>query len=285
LNGEVPSRVPESLGLDPELVDRVAERTVEWGTALSLSARDARNAHEAQQSLREAASLLAIGGSYRLLLDVTGAQEPLRMAAEHFRRLGNFFAHPLSVCAADTSAARAALDAPSGPLKAVDRAHVLLALGWVDVDARGAMIDAEARQLGGIERDVLFTHMSQAEPVAAAEVGRLRVPLDATMRVVQAADALAHEGREHMRGLVTHLHDFLLRAHDVTAAAARDRFHWAQLMSSVLPVEPEAAALGAVVMRAATRRELADELMERLDLPPQAVAPLEVAGSIVRAAG
>jgi hypothetical protein len=85
--------------------------------------------------------------------------------------------------------------------------------------------------------------------------------------------------------LTESVHEFLTRAHEVTAAAMNDQFHWRNLMSSVLPVEPEAAALGAVVMACAMRQQAADALMQRLDLPPQAIAPLVVGRAIAERRG
>ena len=89
---------------------------------------------ELEDRRRDAASLLAIAGSYQLLLDVVKARDALRTAAAHFRLLGSSFAYPVAVCAADTSATYSAVEATEHPLSAVGHAHVLLALSWVNAN-------------------------------------------------------------------------------------------------------------------------------------------------------
>jgi hypothetical protein len=217
----------------------------------------------------------ALGRLQHCLIQPAGFGAQGLAAARHHVAVGSFYAHALAVCSADEDAGwLRRLDESHRPLSASDRALVLLRLGWLDTSVRE-----------GAAREALFAHMDQAAPVAPTEVGRLRIPLDATMRVLQAVDGMLYEdaGRG-IDAVAASTHDFLTRAHDVTAAAIADRFHWRNMLSSVLPVEPEAVALGAVVMAGAMRHKAEDRLMEQVDLPLRAVAPLVVGRAIAEIA-
>lgn len=283
MNGDG-GRLAEILGLEPETLTRVAHRTVQWAGAIE-SQIDEIELGEApvgprqprrEQLHREAASLFAIAGSYRLLLDAGEARPALLAAAGHSVAVGSTFAHPLAVCGADIGIAGTALKGTDRPLSADDRADVLLGLGWLDMAAPSQAMD-EAR-------GVLHNHLEVARSVAETPVGRLRIPLEATIRVVSEADAVAHGGADGLAGLAASLHDALIRIHDVTSAAMGDRFHWRRLLSNVLPVEPEAAALGAIAMHATMRHEADAEMLDRLDLPPVSLVPLFVGREIARQA-
>lgn len=271
--------LPEIFGLEYDMVERVARRTEQWARGLERVAEvdglsdDRSSANSAEQLRREVASLYAIAGSYRLILGARDAIEPLRQGARHLAAVGSPYAHALAVCSADSDSVwLRRIDETDRPLTAADRALVLLRLGWLEASSLAS--DDDTRQ-------ALFAHMDRATSVAATEVGRLRLPLDATMRVVRAVDAMLHdEPGGDVDTLAGSAHEFLTRAHDITAEAMNDRFHWSRLMTSVLPVEPEAAAVGAVIMAGAVRRGAADELMQRLHLPPVATAPLVVGREI-----
>jgi hypothetical protein len=272
----------EALGLERETLERVAHRTRQWGEAIvrtidaEMEERDEGSSppRELERRLREAASLFALAGSYLLLLDAREARNALRTAASHFTLLESSYSHPLAVCAANAEIASSALNSGDDRrLAASDRANVLLSLGWLDI--------AGEKQFIADARPSLLGHLDRAHSVAETRVGRLRLPLDATLRVISAADAVAHE-EAGPKALVASLHDALIRIHDVTSSAAADRFHWRALMSSILPVEPEAAALCAVAMSAAMRHEAEAKVLDRLELPPLALAPLLVGREIAR---
>jgi hypothetical protein len=270
--------IVEALGLDPRVVRRVAHRTQQWGEALERDAigEDLQNPpalrHDQEQKRRETASLFAIAGSYRLLLDVGEARYPLQRGAQHFNALGSPFAHPLAVCGDETQIVGAALQ-EDRQLSAPDRANVLLALGWLDQTGPGP-VAADAH-------DALRSHLELAGPVAETPVGRLRVPMAAIAAVVAAADSAAHQEAD-LQPLVAAVHDVLIRIHDMTAAAMQDRYHWKNLLSGVLPVEPEAAALAAIAMAAAMRRGADDDVLGTLGREPAFVAPLLIGREIVR---
>lgn len=280
---DFPVDLPEIMGLDRDLIVRVAYRTRQWAEATVADVPNAVPAEpgaagtvDAEQRRREAASLFTIAGSYMMLLDAHDAGPALRTAREHFSQLGSTYAHPLAVCGADTRAAYSAVEeSDDRPLAPGDRANVLLALSWADM---------HVGQDNYQPREAFGAHIQSAQPVAATEVGRLRMPLAAMMRVLNEAAAVFHEGEGNVPRLVGAAHDFLIRAHDIAAAAMADHFHWQSLMCSALPVEPEAAAVGAIVMSAALRREADAEVMERLDLPSQALVPLIVGRRIAETA-
>lgn len=270
-------QLPEALGLETETLERVALHTEAWARSLERSLEIDRGARSEADRFRspegirrEIASLYTIAGSYRLLLEPREAAASLRSAAAHFTVTGSLFAHPLAVCSGDTSADWIEEFAEDGrALSPNDRQLILLRLGWLDALKGGR--DQEIRA-------ALLAHLDHAAPDSATVVGRVRVPLDASMRLLVSVDRMSGENRgREMRQMVVAIHDFLIRAYDVTAAAMSDRLHWRSLMSSVLPVEPEAVALGAVVMAWALQRGVDAEVFDTLDLPPGALAPL-VAG-------
>jgi hypothetical protein len=70
---------------------------------------------------------------------------------------------------------------------------------------------------------------------------------------------------------------------DDTARFARaDRFHWRNPLSSVLPVEPEATAVGAIVASAAMKYGMEDDVVASIDLPSAATVPLHMDFTVAR---
>jgi hypothetical protein len=78
------------------------------------------------------------------------------------------------------------------------------------------------------------------------------------------------------------LHDYLLRLDDIARSARADGFHWRNLLSSVLPVEPEATAVGAIVAAAAMQYGMEDDVAASVDLPSAATVPLHMGLTIAR---
>ncbi|HEY6781116.1 MAG TPA: hypothetical protein VI111_09185 [Thermoleophilaceae bacterium] len=278
----MPFELPELMGLDPEELERVAHRTEQWAGALENSFRDRMQSAEGGEGREaefdqlhwEIASLFAIAGGYRLLLDYGKAVEPLNLAAHHLAATGSFYAHALAVCAGDHDSAWVGrLEEQAPPSNATESELLLLRLGWLDAGAGGGAEDV---------RGALREQLERATPGGYAEAGRLGIPLSSTMRVLEAVGAVDRE-QAGVEALTLPLHDLLTRAYEVTAAAMSDTWHWRRLMSSVLPVEPELAALGAVVMAVARRHGIDGEVMERVRVPPPARVPLLVGGRIVEA--
>lgn len=278
-------QLPEALGLEAQTLERVALHTEAWARSLerSLDIDQEANTEDGPGSReegmrREVASLYAIAGSYRLLLEPPEAVASLHSAVVHFAATRSLFAHPLAVCSGDTSTDWIGeFTGGDRVLSPNGRQLILLRLGWLDAIEGGR--DQEVRA-------ALFAHMDRAAPDSAAKVGRMGVPLDATVRLLASVDRMiGDDGDQDIRQVVPNVHDFLIRAHDVTAGAMSDRFHWRSLMSSVLPVEPEAVALGAAVMAAALQRGAEQELIGRLDLPPPALTPLLVGLGVAQMRG
>jgi hypothetical protein len=279
---EVPPDLPELMGLDSEELDRVAHRTEQWalGALESFSDRapfaegDDEVAAGFERLHREVGSLFAIAGGYRLLLDYPTAVESLSRSVQHFAEARSSYAHALAVCAGDLGSGWLdGLRQEGRPSNATESELLLLRLAWLDAKAEGRAEGVRAALLGQTEI---------AMPDGYAEAGRLGIPLSSTMRVLDAVRRIDRE-QAYPGALAVPVRDFLTRAYEVTSAAMSDRWHWRRLMSSVLPVEPEAAALGAVVMSVAMRHGLEDELMERLRLPRTALVPLFVGGAITEA--
>jgi hypothetical protein len=282
----------ESLGLDRDVLKRVAHRTHQWAQAIVNRLENDREQEEPRQLtpsqleiLRsEAASLFTIAGSYRMLLDPDLARQSLAPAALHLTASGTSFAYPVAICGGSAELAlMSLLDAVPAATPA-DQANALLAWGWMNVaedqeqpqgrvSTEGFRRPFEPRHRVFFAREMLQGHLDQARAAAQAPVGRLRIPLGAIAHVVNAADRVAQEQEGPVR-LATALHDALVRMHDVTAVAMADRYHWRRLMSSVLPVEPEAVVLAGVAVAAARRAGAVDDLFERMDLPPLATVPL-----------
>lgn len=269
------NQLVELLELDRELLERVSRRTHQWGQATANliqgdareEIRDDRSADSLATLHGEAASLFMIAGSYRMLFDIDAARASLLPAARHFHANGSSFVYPLAICAQAPELALESLSRLPLELTAEDRANVLLALGWIEVTAGDRFADA---------RDLFREHLLMARPAAQAAVGRMRIPLGALTQTLEAADRTARE-EEGPRRLIAALHDALMRMHDVTAAAMADRYHWRGLMSSVLPVEPEAVVLAGAAMAVAQRAGFVGELLEGVDLSAVAQVPLLVA--------
>jgi len=202
-----------------------------------------------------------------MLLDARRASVVLTQAALLYQRLEDRFAHAVAVCAGDTDITFSALDEGDTPLSPSSRAQVMLALGW---------LEAASPRARGAAREGLAAHGRAAEPAATEAVGRIGLPLDATMRILSAAEALLDEGAAEMPVVAGALHDYLVRFDDITRAARADGFHWRNLLSSVLPVEPEATAVGAIVARAAMHHGMEADLATSIDLSPAATVPLHL---------
>lgn len=85
-SGATPPWMAEVLGLDRDLLANVAERTEEWGRALSDANEHAPSRATTSETTRyEAASLLTIAGSYWMLLDARRASAVLGQAARIFQ--------------------------------------------------------------------------------------------------------------------------------------------------------------------------------------------------------
>jgi hypothetical protein len=272
--------VPDMLGLEREAVQRLAHRSEQWARALEgplesddASVADQQSRDREQRLRRQIASLFTTAGSYRLVIEPQAAIEPFRGAAAHFEAVGSPYAHAVAVCAGDTQSEWVYTLDPSN-LTPSARELVLLRLGW---------LNASSVKTHGQVRRALFAHMDAATSVGASEVGRLRLPLSATVRVLESVVVMLEDNSVRgLEAMSASVHDYLMRCHDLTALAMSDRFHWRNLMSGVLPVEPEAAALGAVVMASAFRRQGVGELLARLELPQAALVPLTVGLAIAQ---
>jgi hypothetical protein len=275
------------LDLDRERLERVAHRTHQWGEAVAnlIEQRLASEAPADSGELptletlhSEAGSLFAIAGSYRMLLGHGIARESMLPAAQHLAAERSTFSLLCAICGGEPGIAHESLyDLPAALLPG-ERSDVLLAAGWIDVTG-----DRFSRDIASSVRQMFHQHLELARPAAEATVGRARIPLGTVAQAVGAAEELAHaEGEMEgpMERLRLTLHDALTRMHEVTAAAMADRYHWKRLMSSVLPVEPEAVVLSAVAMAAATRADVAGELIERIDLPPLAQISMQLGAEL-----
>jgi hypothetical protein len=286
------SSLIESLGLEHDLLKRVAHRTHQWAQAIANRLENDQEQEESGQltpsqseALRtEAASLFTIAGSYRMLLNPNLARQSLEPAALHLTASRTSFAYPVAICGGSSELALISLLDAVPAITPADQANALLAWGWMDVaedqeqpqgrvSSEGLRDPFESRHRVFFAREMLRGHLDQARASAQAPVGRLQIPLGAIAHVVNAADRVAQE-QEGPARLSTALHDALVRMHDVTAVAMADRYHWRRLMSSVLPVEPEAVVLAGVAVAAAQRVGAVDDLFKRMDLPPLAAVPL-----------
>jgi hypothetical protein len=264
----------ERLALDRETLERTAHRTHQWGEAIARPLTDETHEVEAgrapaPEAVREAASLFAIAGSYRMLLDPALAKGSLLPAAVYFAADRSTFSYPLAICAGESALALESLQDLPAALPAQNRSHALLALSWLDVTDGGRRSQGSSP----LARELLYRHLDGARAVTEARVGRMQIPLGAVAEVADAAALTAHGEGDPAR-LSRALHDALMRVHDVTAAAKSDRYHWQRLMSSVLPVEPEAVVLAGVAMAAAARAGYSEELVGRIDLPEIALVPM-----------
>jgi hypothetical protein len=167
----------------------------------------------------------------------------------------------------------AALDEGDTALSPSSRAHVMLALGW---------LESTTPEVRAMAREALHAHAEAARPAATEPVGRVQLPFDAVMRVLGSCEALLDQGADAMPALAGAVHDFLVRVDDISRAARADRFHWSNLLSSVLPVEPESAAVGAIVAAAASEQGMEEALPASIDLPPAATIPLHIGLAVAR---
>lgn len=149
----------------------------------------------------------------------------------------------------------------------------MLALGWLESASPPAR---------GAARKGLAAHVRAAEAAAKEPAGRIGLPLEATARVLAAAEALLDEGAAKMPQLAGALHDYLVRLDDIAGAARADGFHWRNLLSSVLPVEPEATAVGAIVAAAAMPHGMENDVAESIKLPSAATVPLHMGVTVAR---
>jgi hypothetical protein len=228
--GATPGWMAEILELDRDLLINVAGRTQEWGDALTRAAEEAPpGTIPDDASLYEAASLLTIAGSYWMLLDTRRASRVLRRAASLYQLLGDRFAHAVAICGSDSDVAYGALEEGDTALSPSSRAHVMLALGWLESTSPAVQADA---------REGLAAHAHAAERTATEPVGRIGLPLDAVVRVLKAAEALLYEGAVAMPELHGALHDYLVRSDDIARAARADTFHWRKLLSASFPRNP-----------------------------------------------
>jgi hypothetical protein len=243
------------LGLDHEEALRVGRRTWQWARALVES-------EAGERELLQGAALYRLAAGH-LLLEPWAARDLCAEAAAHLRFASDTYADVLAVCADDRETLRWAIAAtPGDRLTAAGHAHVLIALAWASVTG-----DRAARQAYG-------AHRGAAEAVAPLPANRLRMPLAATVAVLDAA--ITDAGPR----LASAVHELLSRTDEVFGVAMLDEYHWRRMLSRVWPVEPELIAPLAVAVRAGYRDD-----QRPVDRGRPAQVALGIASSIAGAAG
>jgi hypothetical protein len=217
------------LGLDDEDAARVGRRTLQWARALAEPDEESGREPDALQ----AAALYRLAAGY-LLLDPEAGRSACAEAAGHLREIGDSYANPLAVCATGYAVLDTAVVEES--LTPAARAHLLTMLAW------DALADDEQ---DGLER--YWGWRRAAEPDAPLPASHLRIPLSATVAVL---DAAIGESPDRLAPAVSAL---LSRVDEVYGAAMRDRYHWRLMLSRVMPVEPEIVAPLAVAALAGRR--------------------------------
>lgn len=288
MSGELPADHAEALGIEPARLRRVADTASMWAGMLraelddgaphldpdDVSARQ-RAAERGEVQRRQVAALLTWAGSARLVLGDPGSED-LLTAARHLAVVGSADAHTLFVCAGVTEP----YDLSGLDVGPQDLVPLLVRLTWLRHAGRDddpALLET----LGGAHR--------RAADAGTAHVGRARIPVRLTLRVLESLDLIEDPGPDGravaVQTVIDTLRDWLARAGEATAEARRDRFHWQRMLGSTLPVEPEQVALIAAVMAAAQRHGLERQVLEALPREPVQRVPMLVGAEIARRGG
>jgi hypothetical protein len=192
-----------------------------------------------------AASSYASAAVCRSLVDAQEAKELFREAAERYRALDNPYYVLLAICADAQPLVLTYLEGRLGTAQMATPETVFY-----------DMVAAMYGQTIAPRRDVIAALVSsheQAQQYRFAPVGRLRLPLflyDDLYEEFARGTYPLHTGRRAGRNDGRAWPIFLRYSHrvgEVVGAAMGDNFHWSQLQSRILPIEPEAIALSLAV--------------------------------------
>lgn len=254
-----------ALGLQPDLVRTVASATTDHARALE------KEGDGGEEVTLRRASVWTLAGSLWSVADPDPARaaDCFGSAARNHARIGEPIGVLLAICAKPWAPRQTASPGPiESDIEPHAKLETLLGRAW---PAASGVEDDDA--LGQwLER---FTATETALPV-----GRLGLPLGLFIGVVRAIGEhrlLGDGGQAALRDATKQL---LRRAGEVTRAAMADEYHWRNLHSSVLPVEPEILAT-CVLARMAL---VGDTPVEQRGEEDVARIPLVVADRLVRTA-
>jgi hypothetical protein len=251
----VPDEIPEALGLDPRLVRRIASGTEAYAATI-----------DDDRDRGQRGNVLALAGAYYALVDPAMS---MRLFGES---LHGHHDSPAEVSVVTTAIAICADDVLTlqrqppgwprhGPPVSPAEPVVAAALGQAWIDVRGSSPYYKPGE-GGLP------DVEQPTPV-----GRLGIPAYVVTRVAQASASAVPGEQDRIARPIT---GYLERVYEIVSRARRDRFHWSRLLSTVVPVEPEALA-SCMIAALATRQSETPPLSAAIDLPPAALAPLRIA--------
>jgi hypothetical protein len=222
---------------DRRLIERLAmvyEANAEVHLRRTADRPEALETTPTQWSQHEmlAASGLVIAASYWSLLEPRKAVTLYRKAAESYQRRGHGYGMVLALASASANNIAGMLSAlsetPDPTPQTIAFAMVANEVSDSDLRAgRAERLNADWRHAGNVP------------------IGRLGIPLDHYARCAQAMHAA--RGDKSVERFFSKAADFVHRAAEVLRSASHDRFHWAQLRSTILPAEPEAVAMTAAM--------------------------------------
>ena len=210
---------------DYQLVEMLAATTEGNARAHRARMKEERDRNRLGWTRHEmlAASGFAVAASYWSLIDPHRAVAAYRLAAATYREIEHDYWIVAALAAGDRSAAGVAQalqeTEPSSPQT--------LAFAMVAF----AIVAGPDGSSGFEGMSKWWSHFGNVP------VGRLGIPLDIYRRCAQA---MMRRDRESLMHEAPH---YFARAAEVIGAASQDRFHWRSMLSSILPAEPEAAAM------------------------------------------
>jgi hypothetical protein len=251
----------EVLQLDGEMIKRNANAHADYARML-----ERREHSELGPWIASSRLLTAV---WRALVDPQSAREELREAAYAYERLKNPYSGVLAVCAQNPGLAKQFIDERKQQNIFAADPNTLLAVLLVEIWTRDENETAKIEGMWKMPADLSIAKRDELrQRVLNTPTGRLGLPF---RYYSQAKDM------EKVDGVVA----LLQRAAEPVRVAMMDRYHWNNLYSSVLPLEPEilAACVGLLnywreEKRSATEflRRVKDEMQD-----PIALVPLEVA--------
>jgi hypothetical protein len=254
----------EALGLDRKRVDNLAIEYEGYGRWSSE--------HLGDSVTLESATSIALAAVYRCLIEPRRAKQLFQQAGNLYRTLHLPYWIVLAVCGTDDSSLiNYRKNFPKRDFATHNSTQFFYELL---ATSRLAVSDRSNDKADGWLANII----DNGYQLAPNPVGRLSLPLRFYLSLFATIPQMQKLGHMEPSTIRSNLSDYLRRISEVIEAAQLDHYHWTQLQSGILPVEPEVLATCGL-LDAACKKYLRINLIEftGIKLRPIELVPLQIA--------